>query len=116
MKEYFKQILFSSLTPFLFLVFLELAASLFLPPAKTFMISTQPVTGRTASPFLSVFSPAAEGLYHVTPAGLRMKKKFEASIKNHFVSKLDVRIKTNSPGFRFGAIGKKQEQDTMKKQ
>jgi len=55
--------------------------------------------------------PTFDFLYLHTPTGNRLKKNMKVRIKNHYLSKKDVIITTNSLGYRYDELKEKTEND-----
>tara|TARA_B100000686_G_scaffold320072_1_gene371376 strand:- start:9627 stop:10808 length:1182 start_codon:yes stop_codon:yes gene_type:complete len=111
MKKYFKFLVFSSASLALFIFTIELVAHLVLPPAQTFSVSTQNIVVKPDNPFFSFYKTADNSIYRKTPAGNRLKKNHTVKINHHYVSNLNITVKTNSLGFRYKKLDKKKEKD-----
>lgn len=106
-----------SLSGILFaLLTLEFSSRILLPKPQTFQVanlqkSKLPTTkdGQKAISILEKFGLDNLDFYYQSPTGPRFYSNIKGVSKNHYISKKDIEIKTNSLGYRDEEIGPKKD-------
>ena len=80
---------------------LEIAVRLFVSPPPSFVIENLGEAPPATSGQLEIFGKVDNDLVYPTITGRRVKPNVKATVKSHYLSKLDVEITTNQEGYRY---------------
>lgn len=88
---------------------LEIASRFFFEKPTTVAVSNDTIPSHEKD--IITFGLPDKGLYVDTPTGIRLKRNSQAIVKNHRLSKRDIKITTNSLGYRYPELAPKQKDD-----
>src|SRR3990167_6067472 len=90
------------------LILLEVISRLFLENPQTFQAQK---LNQNSDNFLQKIGLEELDFYYETKTGLRFIPNIKGTIKNHYISKKDVQVSTNSLGFRSKELPQKTQND-----